>query len=64
VDTPMTHAMLGSDQVAAVEGASGHGRMVTATEVADAVAALVGPSGGITGQSVLVDLGFTIGRTI
>ncbi|MBA3019905.1 SDR family NAD(P)-dependent oxidoreductase [Propionicimonas sp.] len=64
VDTPMTRAMLSPDQIAGVEDATGYRRMVTAADVADAVASLARGSNGISGQSLLVDLGFTIGRTI
>jgi 3-oxoacyl-[acyl-carrier protein] reductase len=64
VDTPMTRAMLSAEQIADVENATGHQRMVTAAEVAAAVASLADPRNGISGQSLLVDLGYTIGRTI
>lgn len=64
VDTQMTRRMLSGDQVAAVEDATGHGRLTTMDEVADAVASLLSPSSGVTGQSLLVDLGFSVGRSL
>ncbi len=64
VDTQMTRAMLSADQVAAVEDATGHGRLTSMAEVADAVSSLLSPTSGITGQSLLVDLGFSVGRSL
>jgi len=64
VDTQMTRDMLSGDQLEAVGQATGHGRLTTAAEVADAVASLLSPTSGITGQSLLVDLGFSVGRRL
>ena len=63
VDTPMTRAMLSNEQIDAVEGATGFGRLVMPEDVASVVAYLCSPRNtGVTGQSVVVDLGFSIGR--
>lgn len=65
VDTPMTRAMLSVEQQAGVAAATGAGRMVTPRDVAAVVAFLVSPrNGGVTGQSVVVDLGFSVGRVL
>ena len=65
VDTAMTRAMLSSDQVAVVEGATGAGRMVRPEDVASVVSSLASVSNtGMTGQSVVVDLGFTVVRPL
>ena len=64
VDTQMTRDMLSVDQLESVGQANGHGRLTTAAEVADAVASLLSPTSGITGQSLLVDLGFSVGRRL
>jgi NAD(P)-dependent dehydrogenase (short-subunit alcohol dehydrogenase family) len=64
VDTPMTRSMLTDDQLRAVGDATGHGRLISAAEVADAVASLLSPASGVTGQSLLVDLGFSFGRSL
>ncbi|MBU4335795.1 MAG: SDR family oxidoreductase, partial [Actinobacteria bacterium] len=65
VDTAMTRAMLSPGQVAAVEGATGSGRMVLPEDVANVVSSLTGPAAaGMTGQSVVVDLGFTVVRPL
>ena len=65
VDTPMTRAMLSNEQIDAVEGATGFGRLVMPEDVASVVAYLCSPRNtGVTGQSVVVDLGFSIGRLV
>lgn len=64
VDSPMTRSMLSNEQLVVVTAATGHRRMVTPAEVATAVASLFSEQSGITGQSVVVDLGFTIARSI
>jgi NAD(P)-dependent dehydrogenase (short-subunit alcohol dehydrogenase family) len=56
--------MLTDDQLRAVGDATGHGRLISAAEVADAVASLLSPASGVTGQSLLVDLGFSFGRSL
>lgn len=65
VDTAMTRAMLSAEQVAAVEAATPAGRMVTAADVARTVAFLASPRcSGLTGQSLVVDLGYSVGRIL
>ena len=65
VDTPMTRAMLSNEQIDVVAGATGFGRMVMPEDVASVVAYLCSPRNtGVTGQSVVVDLGFSIGRLV
>lgn len=60
VDTPMTRGVLSDAQVAAVEGATGFGRLTTLADVAETVAWLCSPANsGVTGQSIAVDLGFS-----
>jgi NAD(P)-dependent dehydrogenase (short-subunit alcohol dehydrogenase family)/glycosyltransferase involved in cell wall biosynthesis len=65
VDTPMTRAMLSPEQRKKVEGMTPLGRLVTAEEVASVVSMLVGPeSSALTGQSIVVDGGFSVSRAI
>lgn len=65
VDTAMTRAMLSSDQVAGVESATGAGRMVDLQDVASVVSSFASVTNtGMTGQSVVVDLGFTVVRPL
>jgi NAD(P)-dependent dehydrogenase (short-subunit alcohol dehydrogenase family) len=64
VDSPMTRSMLSPAQLEQVAEASGHNRLVTAAEVANVVVALCAAGSGVTGQSLLVDLGFTVARRI
>lgn len=64
-DTPMTRAMLAPEQIAAFEDTTGHGRLVGLDDVAQTVAHLAGErNGGVSGQSVAVDLGYTVGRRV
>jgi hypothetical protein len=65
VDTPMTRAMLSPEQIAVVEGSTGHGRMVAPGAVATLVAYLCSSRNtGVSGQSLVVDLGFSVGRLV
>ena len=65
VETPMTRAMLTAEQIAGFERATGADRMVAPNDVAAVVAYLAsGRNTGMTGQSVTVDLGFTVGRIL
>ncbi len=65
VDTPMTRAMLSEAQIATVEGATPGGRMVTPQDVAAVVGFLVSARNtGLSGQSVVVDRGYSVGRSI
>lgn len=65
VDTPMTRKMLSVEQVAAAEAATGFGRLVDLPAVTGTVAFLCSSSNtAITGQSVAVDLGFSVARSL
>lgn len=65
VDTPMTRTMLSTGQIEEVEAATGFRRMVVPEDVASLVGYLASPHNtGVTGQSIVVDLGFTIGRLV
>lgn len=65
VDTAMTRAVLAPEQIERFEQATGFGRLVTATDVADAVWFLCSLlNNGITGQFVAVDLGYAHGRIV
>ncbi len=64
-DTPMAREMLSAEQVGAVEGATGFGRLVSLDEVVAAIVWLCSDeSSGISGQSLKVDLGFTSVRSL
>ncbi|NTW39721.1 MAG: SDR family oxidoreductase, partial [Cellulomonadaceae bacterium] len=65
VDTPMSRTMLSPEQVAGVEGATPAGRMVRPRDVASLVSYLASARNtGVTGQSVVVDLGYSVGRVL
>jgi len=65
LDTPMTRSMLSPEQIAVVEGSTGHGRMATPESVATLVAYLCSSRNtGVSGQSLVVDLGFSVGRLV
>jgi NAD(P)-dependent dehydrogenase (short-subunit alcohol dehydrogenase family) len=65
VDTPMSAAMLSKEQVEQVENATGFGRMLMPEDVASLVGYLASSRNtGVTGQSVVVDLGFSIGHLL
>jgi len=65
VDTPMTRGVLSQAQVAAFEDATGWGRLVRPADVAAVVSFLVSPRNtGVTGQSITVDLGYSVGRQL
>jgi 3-oxoacyl-[acyl-carrier protein] reductase len=65
VDTPMTRAALSPDQITAAERATPFGKLVQPGDVATLVAYLCSPANtGVTGQSIAVDLGFSIGRSL
>lgn len=64
-DTPMTRAMLSHDQMEAVAGQTGFGRLTSLEDVVGLVAYLCSPRNtGVTGQSIAVDLGFAHGRRL
>ena len=57
-DTPMTRAVLSSEQIATTEAATGFNRLIEPRDVAEATAWLCSPANrSITGQSITVDLG-------
>lgn len=65
VDTPMTRGVLSGEQLHRFESATGFGRLVTLEEVAGLVAHLCSPANtGVTGQSIAVDLGYSVGRLV
>lgn len=65
VDTPMTRAMLTPEQIRHAESATGFARMVDPEDVASLAVYLVSPRNtGVTGQSIGVDLGFSVGRFV
>ena len=60
LDTPMTRANLGPDQLHRIENATDFGRLPRLEEVAHAVEMFCSPANtGITGQSLAIDLGFS-----
>lgn len=65
VDTPMTRAMLSAEQLTAVQQATGFGRLVSLEAVTSIVAYLCSDANtGVTGQSIAVDLGFSVARSV
>ena len=65
VDTPMTRSMLSPAQIEQVESATGFHRMVLPADVASVVGFLSSPHNtGVTGQSIVVDLGFSVGHLV
>jgi len=64
-DTPMSRAMLGPEKVKAVAGQTGFGRLTSLEDVTGLVVHLCSPQNtGVTGQSITVDLGFSLARAI
>lgn len=65
VETPMTRRSLTSRQIDAAAAATAVGRLVQPDDVASLVAYLCSAANtGITGQSISVDLGFSVGRSL
>jgi 3-oxoacyl-[acyl-carrier protein] reductase len=65
VDTPMTRTMLSTGQIEQVESATGFRRMIVPEDVASLVGYLCSPHNtGVTGQSIVVDLGFSVGHLV
>ena len=65
VDTPMTRDVLSDQQIAAAEAATGFGRLVDLAAVTATVAFLCSEANtAVTGQSIAVDLGFSVGRSL
>lgn len=61
IDTAMTRSVLSPEQVQNVACRTGHGRLVEPSEVAGVVAFLCSPDNtAVTGQSIVVDLGFSV----
>lgn len=65
VDTPMTRAVLSEAQLDAVRASTGFGRLVDIEAVASTVAFFCSAANtATTGQSVAVDLGFSVARPL
>ncbi|WP_149202566.1 SDR family NAD(P)-dependent oxidoreductase [Actinotalea subterranea] len=65
VDTPMTRAMLSARQIEEFERSTGHHRLIRPEAVATLVSYLCSPlNTGVSGQSLVVDLGYSIGHQV
>jgi 3-oxoacyl-[acyl-carrier protein] reductase len=65
LDTPMTNSVLSKQQLADIKNSTGFGRLVTPAEIAQVVQFLCSDSNlGISGQSIVVDLGFSNAKQI
>jgi len=65
LDTPMTNSVLSQQQLADITESTGFGRLVTPAEIASVVQFLCSDSNlGISGQSIVVDLGFSNAKQI
>lgn len=65
LDTPMTRAALTPQQLEALAAGTGFGRLATVDDVVSLVCYLCSEAnGGVTGQSIAVDLGYSVGRLI
>jgi 3-oxoacyl-[acyl-carrier protein] reductase len=65
IETPMTRKNLTAEQIERLTSATGHKRLVTLKEVANAVCFLCSPANtGITGQFIAADLGFSRVRIV
>lgn len=65
LDTPMTNSVLNQQQLADIRESTGFGRLVTPGEIAHVVQFLCSDSNlGISGQSIVVDLGFSNAKQI
>lgn len=65
VETPMTRSMLTPAQLETITASTGFDRLLSVGDVASAVCHLCSPANtGVTGQSVTVDLGFTVGHRV
>lgn len=65
IDTPMTRGVLNDEQIRAVQGRTGFGRLVKPEELAEVIFFLGSDSNNcITGQSIVADLGFSNVRPI
>ncbi len=64
-DTRMTRAMLSDEQIAAFEDATPFKRLTSLSDTVQLVAYLCSPQNtGVTGQSVAVDLGYSVARLV
>ena len=65
IDTPMTRRVLNDEEIRAVQGRTGFGRLVQPEDVAEVIYFLCSDSNScITGQSIVADLGFSNVRPI
>ena len=65
LDTPMTNSVLNQQQLSDIKSSTGFGRLVTPAEIASVVQFLCSDSNlGISGQSIVVDLGFSNAKQI
>ena len=64
VDNPMTHKMLTQEQINNIEKTTGFNRLITLHDIYNTVKFLVTENTAVTGQSIVVDLGFTNIKTI
>jgi NAD(P)-dependent dehydrogenase (short-subunit alcohol dehydrogenase family) len=65
LDTPMTNSVLSKQQLADIKASTGFGRLVTPADIAQVVQFLCSDSNlGISGQSIVVDLGFSNAKQI
>jgi 3-oxoacyl-[acyl-carrier protein] reductase len=65
LDTPMTNSVLNQQQLTDIKESTGFGRLVTPEEIAQVVHFLCSDSNlGISGQSIVVDLGFSNAKQI
>jgi NAD(P)-dependent dehydrogenase (short-subunit alcohol dehydrogenase family) len=65
IDTSMTRGVLSDEQILAVQGRTGFGRLVQPEELAEVIYFLCSESNNcISGQSIFADLGFTNVRPV
>lgn len=65
LDTPMARSMLSADQLAAIASSTGFDRLPTLDDVVGLVCFLCSDANtGVTGQSISVDLGYSVGRLV
>jgi NAD(P)-dependent dehydrogenase (short-subunit alcohol dehydrogenase family) len=65
VDTPMTRAMLSKEQLDRVRASTPLGRLLSPDDVSGVVAFLCSPANtAITGQSITVDLGYSVAHRL
>lgn len=65
LDTPMARSMLSPDQIASIEASTRFDRLATLDDVVGLVCFLCSDANtGVTGQSISVDLGYSVGRLV